>query len=178
MNRKYLVQIFIDIMVIYLGICLFINTTSINITEFDVFTLSFSIYGLFALTEFVLNTKRKEPFLLFLISSLVAYLVSVFAKYDPRYVISIGELVWVILFGITKFLTLEEIYKKKTNLFIFRLLSTTALIIVGILVSANLYFRLNSLEFSLAFLFLSLGVVEASCDFITFLSEDNKFLKE
>lgn len=178
MKRTYVVQLIIDAVVILLGFFLYTFT---NITELGANMMFFMVMGVYSgleLCEYIFDYTKKEPLYVFFASFTASFAALFLRGYDANYVLSITIAVWLLMYAIIKMINLEDIYKKKSNLFMIKLSSTTMVTILGIFVSINMYFRIELVSFMLALLFLAYGSVEAFCDFMTYLSEDTKFLKE
>lgn len=178
MKKTYVVQLFIDAIVMILGVCLFIFPLANGINANDVFYVSFMIYALLELCEYILDHTRREPLCVFFSAAAASFSAAFLNNLDPAYVLSITIIVWILTYAIIKMISLEEIVKTKGNLFIIRLGTMSMLVLLGILISINIYFRISTLNYMLALLFLSYGTTEAFCDFLTYVSDEDKFLKE
>ena len=178
MKKTYVVQLIIDAVVILLGLCLYIFPDVTNLDSNTIFSLTFGIYACLELCEYIFDNTRKEPLFIFFAGSVAAFSSFFLKNYDANYVIPTTIIVWIIAYAIIKIISLEEIGARKSNLFVIKLVSMSMLVILGILVSINMYFRMSTIGYSLALMYLSYGAIEAFCDFLSYLSEDGKFLKE
>lgn len=178
MKKSYIIQIVIDIILIFLGMINYLFPTVINLNVNIIFFIEIAIYSVLNILEYVLDKTRKEPLYLFTISAVAAISSLFLRNFDSNYVLSITLVVWLIMLSIIKINSLEEIYKKYANLFIIKLTAMSVFVLIGILVSINLYYRISTISYMLAFLFISYGFLEFISDFSTYLSKNNKFLKE
>ena len=178
MKKTYVVQLIIDAVVTFLGLCLYIFPNVADLGPHEIFSLTMGIYAGLELCEYIFDHSRKEPLFIFIAAAVASFASYFLRAYDANYVIPITVVVWIIFYAIIKMISLGEIKAKKSNLFIIRLVSMSMLIILGILVSINIFYRISSIGYVLALMFLSYGAIEAFCDFLTYLSEDGKFLKE
>ena len=178
MKKTYVVQLIIDMVVILMGLCLFLFPKVASLSPSIIFSLVMGIYAGLELCEYLFDHSRKEPLLIFIAAALSSFATYFLKGYDAHYVISITLVVWIIIFAIVKIITLEEIHAKKSNLFIIKLISTSMLILLGILVSICIYLCISDIGYALALMYLSYGAIEAFCDFLSYLSENSKFLME
>ena len=178
MKKTYLVQLIIDIIVIILGLCLYLYPNVTNLSPNLIFSLTFGIYAILELFEYIFDHSRKEPLYIFFSAGVASFATYFLRSYEANYVIPITIVVWIISFAIVKIINLGEILAKKSNLFIIKLVSLSVLVILGILVSINIYYQLSLITYALALMYLSYGTIEAFCDFLMYLSENSKFLKE
>lgn len=178
MKKTYVVQLIIDAVVVLMGICLFLFPNVASLSPTMIFSLMMVIYAGLELCEYIFDHSRREPLFIFIAAALSAFASYFLHSYDAHYVISLTLVVWIIIFAIVKIITLEEIHAKKSNLFIIKLVSTSMLVILGILVSISIYFRISDIGYALALMYLSYGAIEAFCDFLAYLSENGKFLTE
>lgn len=178
MKRYYAVQLVIDIVLIALGfiVYLFPHISSLNASM--VFYTLMSIYAGLELCEFFIIGTFHESLYLFFASAVCAFSGFFLKEYDVSMVLSITLVVWLLMLSIIKIISLEQIYEHKTNLFIIKLASTSAIILIGLLVSINIYYRISTIGYMLALLYLSYGFLELACDFLDYLSNDTKYLKE
>jgi len=177
-KRFHAVQIIIDIVIIALGFIVYLFPTLSNLNANMVFYTMMSIYAGLNLCEFLAIKKIKEPLYLFFASSVCAFSGFFLRNYDMNMVLSITLAVWLVMLTIIKIINLEIIYEKKVNLFIIKLTSMSAITLIGILVCINIYYRLSSIGYMLALMFVCYGFLELICDFLDFLSCNTKFLKE
>ena len=178
MKKTYAVQLIIDFIVILLGLYLYIFSDISNLNTNIIFSLTMCIYAGLELFEYILDHTRKEPLYIFFAAGLAAFATYFLREYDANYVVPITILVWIITYAIIKIISLEEISVRKSNLFIIKLVSMSMLVILGVLVSISMFYKISALTYALALMYLSYGVIEAFCDFLSFLSENSKFLKE
>ena len=178
MKRSYIVQLIIDAVVILLGLCNYIFPIATTLNPNSTFCLMLGLYAGLELCEYIFDRSRKEPLYIFFASATAAFSAYFLREYSANYVLSITIAVWVLMSAIIKLISLEVIFEKKTHLFLIRLTAMSVTVLIGILVSINLYYRLSSIGYMLGFLLMSYGVIEMTCDFLTYLSENIKFLKE
>lgn len=178
MKNTYIVQLIIDAVVIMLGLCLYVFPGVTDLGPNAIFGLTMGIYAGLLLCEYILDHSRKEPLYLFIAAAISSFAGYFLKNYDANYVLPTTILVWIIIFAIIKIITLEEILAKKSNLFIIKLVSMSVLVILGILISINLYFRMSDIGYVLALMYLSYGTIELFCDFLAYLSDNRKFLSE
>lgn len=178
MKKTYVVQIIIDIVVVLLGLFnyLFPEITGLNASM--TFYVMLSVYAGLELCEYIFDRTRKEPLYLFFASGVAAFSGFFLKGYDPSYVLSITIAVWVLMVAIIKIISLEEIYEKKSHLFLIKLTLMSVTILVGLLVSINLFYNISVINYMLGFMYMSYGTLELMGDFLHFLSENSKFLKE
>ena len=178
MKNTYVVQLIVDIVVIFLGLCLYIFPDITDIGPNAMFGLTMGVYAGLELCEYILDHSRKEPLYLFIAAGVSSFAGYFLKSYDANFVLPITILVWIIIFAIVKIISLEEILAKKSNLFIIKLISASVLVILGILISINLFYKITEISYVLALMFLSYGTIELFCDFLSYLSENRKFLSE
>ena len=178
MKKTYIVQLIIDIVVIFLGLCNYIFPGATSVSPNTTFYLMMTIYSGLELCEYIFDRTRKEPLYVFFASTTAAFSGLFLRDYPANYVLSITIAVWVLMTGIIKIMSLEEIFEKKTHLFLIRLTALSVTVLIGILVSINLFYRISSTCYMLGFMYMTYGTLEAMCDFFTYLSENSKFLKE
>jgi len=82
------------------------------------------------------------------------------------------------MIAIIKIMSLSNIYEKKTKLFVIKLACTSAIIMIGILISINLYYRISVLVYMLVLMYMSYGFLELFTDTLDYLSNNPKYLKE
>lgn len=177
-KKTFIVQLVIDAVIIMLGLFIFIFSNIVDLSPNTIFSLTFGIYAGLELCEFIFDHTRKEPLYIFIAAGISSFSGCFLSSYDPSYVISLTLAVWIIFFAIIKIISLEEIMAKKSHLFTIKLVSMSMLILLGIFVCVIIYLRINSIGYVLALMYLSYGVIEGLCDFLSYLSEDSKFLKE
>lgn len=178
MKKYYTVQILIDIVVIILGFITFLFPSISNENANIVFYTLMSIYAGLNLCEYLIVKEVKEPLYLFFASAVGAFSGFFLREYNTNIVLSITLAVWISMISIIKIINLENIYKKKVNLFIIKLASMSAIIMIGILISINMYFQISTISYMLGLMYISYGFLELTCDFLDFLSNNTKFLKE
>lgn len=178
MKKTYLVQLIIDAMVIAFGLILYLFPGACSLNPNAAFYITMGIYAGLELAEYIFDRTRLEPLCMFFASGTAAFSGLVLRDYTANYVLSITIAVWILMYIIIKMMSLGEIDKRKTHLFMIRLLCMSAFTIVGIIVSMNIYFRIDAIGFMLALLYLSYGAIEIIGDFLSYLSEDVKFIKE
>lgn len=179
MKKTYVVQLIIDAVVIFLGMCNYFFPSIVRLSLNTTFYLMMSVYAGLELCEYIFDHSRKEPLYLFLASSVCAFSGLFLRNYPENYVLSITVAVWTLMISIIKTISLEEIYHKKTNLFMIRLIGMASVVLIGITVSINMYYKVTeTIVYMLGFLYMGYGIIELSCDFLSYLSEDSKFLKE
>lgn len=178
MKKSYLVQIIIDVVIILLGLFNYIFPEITGLNPNMTFYVMLSIYAGLELCEYIFDRTRMEPLYLFFASSVAAFSGLFLREYNPNYVLSITIAVWILVIVLIKIISLEEIFEKKTHLFQIKLTCMSVIVLVGLLVSINLYFRISTISFMLGFMYMTYGVLELSGDFLSYLSENSKFLKE
>lgn len=179
MKRYYFVQLVIDIVIIFLGfiVCLFPSISEINANM--VFYILMVIYAGLELCEYIISNRSvKEGLYLFFASGTCAFSSFFLKEYSTHAVISITLVVWLLMITIIKMIHLENIGNRKSRLFIIKLTTMSINILIGLLISSNIFFQMSKVGYMLAILYISYGFLELTSDFTEFLSEDTKFLKE
>lgn len=178
MKKTYVVQLLIDFIVIVLGFYLFIFPIAQGFNPNAIFYVTMSIYAALELCEYIFDHSRIEPLCIFFTSATAAFSGIFLRYYVPSYVLSITISVWLLAIIIIKIINLEEVYKEKSNLFMIKLSAMSIFTMIGILVSINIYYRISTIGYMLALLYMCYGAFEFICDFFTYLSNNPKFLKE
>lgn len=179
MNRYYLAQLVIDFVLILLGFIIFMFPNVASLSANMVFYTMMSIYAGLELCEYFFSEKKsKESFYLFVASATSAFSGFFLRDYPSNGVLSVTLVVWVLMISIIKIMSFETIYKKKTNLFIIKLTSMSILILIVLMVSVNIYYRMSTIGYMLTLMYMSYGVLELISDGLDYLSMDTKFLKE
>lgn len=179
MKRLYGAQVVIDVFIIILCLVIYSFPVLTKVNANIVFYTLLSVYAGLELLEFILSQGKLEEALYLFGASAVAAFSGIFLRnFEPSTVISITLLVWILMISIIKIISLEKIYKKKTRLFVIKLGCTSAIILIGILVSINLYYRMSELIYMLTLMYICYGFLELLTDTLEYLSDDIKFLKE
>lgn len=178
MKRYYRVQLVIDIVIILLGfiISLFPSVSSVNASV--VFYTLLSIYSGLEFIEYFISKYSKESIYLAVSSAVCAFSGFFLKDYPCNIVLSLTIVAWILMIAIAKINGFESIYKKKVNLFIVKLSSLSAIVLVGILVSINIYFRMSTIGYMLALMYIMYGFLELLCDVLDYTSYDTKIVKE
>ena len=179
MKRYFFVQLMIDVVIIILGfiVCLFPSVSAFNANI--VFYTMMSIYAGLELCEYIISYRKvKEGLYLFFASGTVAFSGFFLREYPDYAVLSISLIVWLLMITIIKMINLENIEHKKSRLFIIKLTAMSMNILIGLLISANIFYQTSTIGYLLALLYISYGFLELASDFLEFLSKDTKFLKE
>lgn len=178
MKKTYVVQLIIDLIVIFMGLCNYLFPSIALVDPNITFYVMMLVYSGLELCEFIFDRTKKEPLYLAIASGVGAFSGFFLHTYDSSFVLSITIAVWMIMITIIKIVSLEEIFEKKTHLFLIRLTSMSVFVLITILVSVNIFYNISTICYMLAFVYMTYGVLELACDFLTFLSENSKFLKE
>ena len=157
-------------------IYLFPHVSSLNASM--VFYTLMSIYAGLELIEYLVSGDSEESLYLFFAAGVCAFSGFFLRDYDTNAVLSITLVVWTFMVAIIKIIALEKIYVKKLNLFTIKLTAASIIILIGILVAVNIFYRMSVLAYMLALLYMSYGGLEFTCDLLDYLSNDSKFLKE
>ena len=173
MKKTYVVQLIIDIMMIIFGVCLFIYPGVRSINSNQVFYTTMGIYAFLELCEFVFDRTRGEPLYIFFTAGAAAFAGYFLRQFPICYVLAGTIAVWTLAITIIKINSLEEINLKKKYLFLIKLTSMSIFAMLGILVSINLYYRVSTLVYMLALLYMCYGAFELGTDFVTYLSKNN-----
>lgn len=179
MKRYFFVQLIIDIVIISLGfvVSLFPNVSDVNANV--VFFTLMSIYAGLELCEYLISYRKvKDALYLFFASGTVAFAGFFLRDYKVNAVLSISLIVWLLMMTIIKMINLENIEYKKSRLFIIKLTAMSINILIGLLLSINIYYETSTIGYMLALLYISYGFVELTSDFLEYLSRDTRFLKE
>lgn len=179
MKRYYLVQLMIDVVIIALGFitCLFPSVSELNANM--VFYTLMGIYAGLELCEYIISQREsKEGLYLFCASAACAFSGFFLRDYPEYGVLSITLIVWALMITIIKMISLENIAVKKSRLFVIKLAAMSINILVSILVCVNIFYKISSIAYMLAIVYISYGFVELISDFLEFVSEDTKYLKE
>jgi len=178
MKRYYSIQIIIDVCIIILGLLIYFFPNIVSVNPIMTFYLLMAFYSVLELLEYLFGGETKESLYLFISAGVCAFSGCFLHGLSPKGVISITLAVWVLMLAIIKIMNLENIYKTKNRLFIIKIGSTSFFILMGSLISINIYFNISVISYMLALLFLSYGFVEMFVDMLDYLSYDIKFLKE
>lgn len=178
MKRYYVVQLIIDIVMIFLGFIIYLYPNISSVSANMVFYTMMSVYAGLELLEYLLTRDSIEGFYLFAASAVSAFSGFFLKEYSANAVLSITLVVWLLMIAIIKIIGFENIYKKKTNLFVIKLGCMSAVLLVGLLVAVNIYYRISSIAIMLALMYISYGFLECLSDGLDYLSTDTKFLKE
>lgn len=178
MKRYYLVQLIIDVVISILGFMIYVFPHVSSVNASVVFYTLMVVYAGLELIEYLACENHEEALYLFFAAGVSAFSGFFLKDYDVNMVLSITLVVWTLMVAIIKIISLEKIYVKKTNLFTIKLTATSIIILIGILVAVNIFFKISIIGYMLALLYISYGVLEFICDFLDFLSNDPKFLKE
>lgn len=179
MKRYYLAQLVIDFVMIVLGFIIFMFPNVASLSANMVFYTMMSIYAGLELCEyFISGQKSKESLYLFIASATGAFSGFFLRNYPPNGVLSVTLVVWLLMISIIKIIGFETIYKRKTNLFIIKLTSMSIILLIGLLVAANIYYRISSIGYMLTLLYMSYGILEFICDGLDYLSKNSRFLKK
>lgn len=178
MKKSDAVQLIIDAIIIVFGLCMLIFPGSARLNPNNVFTITMGIYAFLELLEYIFDRTRIEPLCLFFSSGTAAFSSYFLREYSANYVLSITIAVWAFAIAVVKFINFKGIYEKKTHLFIIRLAMMSSFTLFAVLVSINLYYRLSTIMFMLAFMYMGYGILEIFGDFCSYLSENVAFLKE
>lgn len=179
MKKYYLAQLVIDFVMIILGFIIFMFPSVAGLSANMVFYTMMSIYAGLELCEYFLSEKSSnESLYLFIASATGAFSGFFLRNYPSNGVLSVTLIVWILMVSIIKIMGFETIYKKKTNLFIIKLSAMSILILIALMVSVNIYFRISTIGYMLTLLYMSYGVLELICDGLDYLSVNSSFLKE
>ncbi len=178
LKRHYLVQLFIDAVLVVLGFMIYLFPHVSNLNASVVFYTLMSIYAGLELIEYLVSGTSEESLYLFFAAGVCAFSGFFLRDYDVSVVLSLTLVVWTLMVAIIKIISLEKIYAKKTNLFIIKLTSTSVVILIGILVAVNIFFRISIVAYMLALLYISYGFLEFLSDALEYASNDGKLLKE
>ncbi len=178
MKKHYLVQLIIDIVLIALGFIIYVFPHVSSLNASVVFYTLMSIYAGLELIEYFVSKKSTESLCLFFAAGVCAFSGFFLRDYDINIVLSLTLVLWTFMVAIIKIISLEKIYVKKVNLFTIKLSSTSVVVMIGLLVAINIFFRISMIGYMLALLYISYGFLEFLSDFLDYLSEDTKFLKE
>ncbi len=178
MKKHYIVQLIIDMVLIVLGfiIYLFPHVSSVNASV--VFYTLMSIYAGLELIEYFVSEDSMESLYLFFAAGVCAFSGFFLRNLNVNSVLSITLVVWTLMVALIKIISLEKIYVKKVNLFTIKLTSTSVVILIGILVAVNIFYRISIIGYMLALLYISYGFLEFLCDLLDYASNNSKFLKE
>lgn len=179
MKKYYLAQLVIDFVMIILGFLIFMFPSVASLSANMVFYTMMSIYAGLELCEYFLSERKStESLYLFIASATGAFSGFFLRNYPSNGVLSITLVVWILMVSIIKIISFEKIYKKKTNLFIIKLSAMSILILIALMVSVNIYFRISAIGYMLTFMYICYGVLEFICDGLDYLSINSSFLKE
>lgn len=178
MKKHYLAQLVIDGVLIVLGFMLYVFPHVSSYNASIVFYTLMSIYAGLELIEYFISEDSKESLYLFAAAGVCAFSGFFLKDFDVNAVLSITLIVWTFMVAIIKIDSLEKIYAKKTNLFIIKLSSLSIVVLIGILVGINIFYRVSVIGYMLALLYIVYGFLELICDFLDYLSVDSRFLKE
>lgn len=179
MKRYYISQMVIDICLVIMGVIIYLFPSVSNLSANMVFYTMMVVYAGLELCEYVASSKKSvEGLYLFFASGVAAFSGFFLKVYPANMVLSITLVVWLLLIAIIKIIGFEKIYKKKTHLFTIKIGSLSAFLLLGILISINIYYRISTIGFMLALLYLSYGGLELFTDGLEYLSDNTKFLSE
>lgn len=178
MKRYYSIQLIIDTCIIILGLLINFFPKIVSINPTMTFYLLMAFYSVLELLEYLFGGETKESLYLFICAGVCAFSGCFLYDLSPDYVISITLIGWVLMIAIIKIMNLESIYKTKSRLFIIKIGSMSFLVLMGLLISINIYFNISAIGYMLGALFLSYGLVELLTDMLDYLSNDIKFKKE
>lgn len=178
MKLHYKSQLIIDTVLILEGLIIFLFPKLSILNASMVFYTMMSIYAGLELIEFLYSKKTKESLYLFFSGATCAFSGFFLKSYDSSIVLSLTLITFILMVSIIKISSLQEIYKTKTNLFTIKLGALSAFILIGILVSINIFYKINEIYYMLALLYISYGGLEFGMDFLDYLSYNVKFLKE
>ncbi len=177
-KRYYRVQIVIDIVLILLGfiVSAFPKISSLNANI--VFYTLMSIYAGLEFLEYFISKYSKESIYLAISSSVCAFSGFFLKNLDAPTVLSITLVAWILMISISKIIGFETIYERRINLFIVKLSALSTVILIGILVSINIYFRMSAIGHMLALMYITYGFLELLCDVLDYASAYPKIIKE
>ena len=179
MKRYYLVQLIIDFVIIALGFIIFLFPGVSSFNANIVFYTLMSIYAGLELCEFFISLRKsKEGLYLFCASAACAFSGFFLRDYPEYGVLSLTLVVWALMVTIIKIINLENIANKKSRLFIIKLTAMSINILICLLVSVNIFFKISVIGYMLALVYISYGFIELLSDLLEYLSEDGRFLKE
>lgn len=178
MKRKILVPFITDILILFLGLSNYIFPDLVNANPNVYFYVELILFSLINLDEFMFNKKEKEAIYLFTISVISCISFSLLNYFDASIVLSLTIAFWALCLVIVKIISLEDVYKNKTHLFIAKLTQMSVLLLFCILISVNLYFHISMISYMLAFLYSGYAILELFYDFLAFLSKHPKFMRE
>ena len=102
-----------------------------------------SIYAGLELIEYFVSKKSTESLCLFFAAGVCAFSGFFLRDYDINIVLSLTLVLWTFMVAIIKIISLEKIYVKKVNLFTIKLSSTSVVVMIGLLVAINIFFRIS-----------------------------------
>lgn len=173
MKRKYVVQLIIDFTVILMGFLVYFYPLVVNTSPNMTFFIIMCVYAGLEMIEYLLYRGRLEP-LCFFFTSLCAACGSIFLReFNPHYILSITIGSWVATYVLIKLLNIEKIYIKSKPLVVVKALIIIFFTGIGLATSFNMFYKLNSISYLLAFLFICYGAFEFGNDYISYLSDDN-----
>ena len=178
MKRKVLIPFITDILILLLGLSNYIFPDLVNTNPNVYFYVELVLFSLINLDEFMFNKKEKEPIYLFVISIVTCISFTLLRFFDASLVLSLTIAFWAVCLVIVKIISLEDIYKNRTHLFIAKLTQMSVLLLFCILISVNLYFHISMISYMLAFLYSGYAILELFYDFLAFLSQHPKFMRE
>lgn len=178
MKRHYVTQLAIDIVIIFFGFIIYLFPSVSDVNASMVFYTLMSIYAGLELIEYVVSRDSQESLCLFFASGVCAFSGFFLRNYDSNVVLSLTLVAWSLMIAIIKIISLEKIYVKKTNLFIIKLTSLSMIVLIGLLVAINIFYRISIIGYMLALLYISYGFLELLCDFLDYSSNNVKLLKE
>ena len=155
---------------------MFPHVTSLNASV--VFYTLMSIYAGLELIEYLVCDDSKESLYLFFSAGVCAFSGFFLKSYDVNMVLSLTLVVWTFMIAIIKIISLEKIYVKKANLFMIKLVAASVVVLIGILVAINIFYRISVIGYMLALMYITYGFLELICDFLDYASHDTKLLKE
>lgn len=178
MKNHYRVQLVIDVVLIVLGFIIYMFPHVTSLSASMVFYTLMSIYAGLELIEYFVSVDSKESLCLFFAASVCAFSGFFLRVYDTNIVLSITLVAWTFMVAVIKIIALEKIYVKKANLFLIKLTAASVVVLIGILVSVNIFYRISIISYMLALLYICYGFLEFICDFLDYASHYTRLLKE
>lgn len=178
MNKHYSTQLLIDVVIITLGFIIYLFPHVSDMNASIVFYTLMSIYAGLELIEYIITKSSEESLLLFFSAGVCAFSGLFLKEYDPSVVLSLTLIGWTFMVAVIKIISLEKIAARKTNLFIIKLTSLSMIVLIGILVAINIFYRISIIGYMLALVYISYGFLELLCDLLEYSSNDIKLLKE
>ncbi len=176
MKKYYVVQIIIDVTIVILSIAILASPLLNELSPNSLVYTLLGVYAILELLEYLFIGYSKESFYLSVSSFVCAFSGFFLKNYNSNIVLSITMIVWVIMLSIIKIMNFENIYKKKNRLFLIKLSCSSIIILIVLLCSINMYFKISDIKAMLMLIYLIYGVLEFSTDFLDYKS--NTLLKE